>query len=63
MTAQDAARMPVDDIIRSSLKEYLDQRIGVVRLDVDNDDYQMRIGEVLAAVKETTKHTGRLALI
>lgn len=52
--AQDVSQMSSAEILNSSLKEYLDQRIGVSMLDIDNDEYLMRLDEVLAIGKSTS---------
>ncbi|MHB8125752.1 MAG: hypothetical protein ACYDEJ_08955 [Desulfitobacteriaceae bacterium] len=54
--AQDVINMSVEEIVNSSLKEYLDRRIGVSMLDVDNDNYVSRLDEVLTTLRERVQY-------
>ncbi len=54
--AQDVSGMSAAEILNSSLKEYLNRRIGVSMLDIDNDEYVTRLDEVLTKAKENTRY-------
>jgi inorganic pyrophosphatase/exopolyphosphatase len=54
--AQDVSKMSIEEILNSSLKEYLDRRLGVSMLDIDNDEYLMRLDEVLKKAREDTRY-------
>jgi hypothetical protein len=54
--AQDVSEMSADQILNSALKKYLDQRIGVSMLDINNDEYLMRLEEVLANARKNTQY-------
>lgn len=54
--AQDVSEMSADEILNSALKEYLDRRIGVSMLDIDNDEYLMRLDEVLTSAEKNTQY-------
>jgi inorganic pyrophosphatase/exopolyphosphatase len=54
--AQDVSKMSIEEILNSSLKEYMDGRIGVAMLDIDKDEYVMRLNKVLAMAGEGTRY-------
>jgi Inorganic pyrophosphatase/exopolyphosphatase len=54
--AQDVSKMSIEEILNSSLKEYLNRRIGVSMLDIDNDEYVMRLDEVLTKARENARY-------